>query len=85
MAPNSSVAAICPATSTVFEVARSIRVVTREAAKHMLPVSAISAGSVRLAADGRNASTTPPKPTSTAVQRRQPTCSRSSTTERPVT
>src|SRR5947207_14836203 len=84
-APNSRVAAICPATSTVFEVARNMRVVTSEAAKQMLPVSAISAASVKLAADGRNASSTPAKPTSTAVQRRQPTCSRSSTTESAVT
>ena len=51
----------------------------------MLPVSAISAGSVKVAADGRNASSTPPKPTSTAVQRRQPTLSPSSMTESAVT
>jgi hypothetical protein len=51
----------------------------------MLPPSAISAGSVKLAAEGRNAITTPQKPISTAVQRRQPTRSPSSQTESAVT
>ena len=83
--PNSRVAAICPATSTVFDVLRSIRVVIIDTAKNMLPASAISAGSVKLAADGRSASSTPANPTSTALHRRQPTGSRSSMTDSAVT
>ena len=50
-----------------------------------LPVSAIRAGSVKLAAEGRSAITTPTKPIRTAVQRRQPTRSPSSSTESAVT
>ena len=48
----------------------------------MLPMSAISAGSVNIAAEGRSAITTPANPTSTAVQRRQPTFSLSSNAEK---
>ena len=45
----------------------------------------ISAGNVKLDDDGRSAITTPVKPTRTAVQRLQPTRSRSSSTESAVT
>ena len=83
--PSSSVAAICPATSTVLDVLRSMRVAIIETAKNMLPANAISAGKVRLAAVGRKASSTPAKPMSTAVHRRQPTRSCNSTTESAVT
>jgi hypothetical protein len=54
-------------------------------AKNMLPMSAISAGSVMLAAVGRKARSTPADPTTTAVQRCQPTFSPSRTTENAVT
>ena len=50
-----------------------------------LPTSAISAGRVKLDDEGRNAITTPVKPMSTAVQRRQPTLSCSNGTDRAVT
>ena len=84
-APNSSVPPICPEISTVFDVSRSKRVVIMSSEKNTLPTSAISAGRVRLAAVGRIASITPPKPTSTAVQRRHPTLSLSRTTDSAVT
>ena len=54
-------------------------------AKNTLPISAISAGSVTLATEGRNASMTPANPMTTAVHRRQPTFSPSRTTESAVT
>ena len=51
----------------------------------MQPVSAISTGSVKVAADGRIAISTPPKPASTALQRRQPTFSPRKSAEKAVT
>ena len=62
-----------------------MRVTTISSAKARLPVSAISAGSVSVAAEGRSAMTTPRKPASTAVQRRQPTRSFSNSAEIAVT
>ena len=73
--PNSSAAAICTVTSTVSEVPRTRRVQTSSSAKEMLPAMAISAGQEKLCADGLSAIMTPAKPTITAEQRRQPTCS----------
>jgi hypothetical protein len=49
------------------------------------PASAISAGQVSVPVPGRRQITTPAKPTSTALQRRQPTGSRSTTAAIAVT
>src|SRR5215470_9574609 len=85
MAPNTSVDTSCPDMSTICAVFRSMRVVTSKTAKNRLPLTAISAGSVKLAGDGRNASTTPAKPTATAAPRRQPVLSLSTTVDNTVT
>ena len=52
-----------------------MRVMMRNTAKQKLPTIAISAGQVSVAAEGRSAIITPMNPTTTALQRRQPTCS----------
>src|SRR3954452_21294391 len=84
-APNANEPKNCPVISTVSLVSRTILVTTIRIAKNTLPVSAISAGRVNEAAEGRSAITTPAKPTSTAVQRRQPTFSFKSSAENAVT
>src|ERR1700720_3496529 len=71
--PNSKVPSSCPATSTVFDVSRNCRVTIMSSAKNTLPTRAMQAGSVKVAAEGRNAISTPRNPISTAVQRHQPT------------
>src|SRR5437879_4035992 len=70
---TTSMAANVPLTITTSEVPRNMRVMMRKIAKNKLPVSAISAGQVNVAADGRSAINTPANPTATALQRRQPT------------
>ncbi len=52
---------------------------------HRHPASAISAGQDIVAPVGRSAIKTPMKPMTTAVQRRQPTCSRRKIAEKAVT
>ena len=79
MAPN------CPLTITTSEVPRSMRVMIRNTAKPRLPTIAISAGQVSVAPEGRSAMITPMKPTTTALQRRQPTCSFRNSAEIAVT
>src|SRR3954453_10730588 len=74
-----------PLTITTSEVPRSMRVMIRKIAKKKLPASAISAGKVNVAAEGRSAINTPAKPTATALQRRQPTCSPRKSAESAVT
>ncbi len=57
------------------DVPRRKRVTTISTPKARLPASAISAGQLIACADGFSAIKTPQKPTATALQRRQPTCS----------
>ena len=75
----------CVDASTMSGVARSERVISISNANEMLPPSAISAGQLTVCADGRSAISTPQKPISTALQRRQPTCSRSTIADSAVT
>ena len=49
------------------------------------PTIAISAGQVSVAVDGRSAMITPTNPATTALQRRQPTCSLRNSAEIAVT
>src|SRR6266404_607379 len=83
--PNTSVPANCAVLSTISGVVRSKRVINSVAANAMLPASAIIAGQLTLCAEGCNAITTPQKPIKIALQRRQPTCSRSRTADNAVT
>ncbi len=53
--------------------------------KHRLPPSAIIAGQEMVCDDGRNAISTPQKPITIALQRRQPTRSRRTIADNAVT
>ena len=76
-APKASAPSVCAVTSAVSPVPRRVRVVTIDIENVKLPTSAISAGQPTVAVAGRSATTTPAKPTTTAVHLRQPTGSRS--------
>ena len=67
------------------DVPRSTRVTMLNIAKTTPPASPISAGRVNIAVEGRSAMITPMKPTSTALQRRHPTCSFRNSAESAVT
>ncbi len=84
-APSAKVPDIWLVISTTSFVSRSMRVTIISRAKARLPASAISAGQVSVAAEGRSAISTPAKPASTASQRRQPTFSPSSSADSAVT
>src|SRR5258708_31614553 len=75
----------CDDASTISGVLRNERVISINSAKDMLPPSAMSAGQLTICDDGRSAISTPPKPIRTALQRRQPTCSRSTIGDSAVT
>src|SRR4029079_15066012 len=83
--PNTSAAAVCVVTSTVSVVPRRLRVATMSSEKVNEPPSAISAGADSAAEPGRRQTSTPRKPTITALQRRQPTGSRSTVPAMAVT
>src|SRR3954447_8257725 len=83
--PTLNVPVNCVAASTISGVARSERVTIISTAKEKLPASAISAGHDTVCADGCKAINTPQKPTTTALQRRQPTFSRRMIAESAVT
>src|SRR5262245_39035931 len=84
-APNSSAAAVCVVTRTVSVVPRRLRVAIIDSEKVNEPASAISAGADSAAEPGRRHTSTPTKPTITALQRRQPTGSRSTVPAMAVT
>jgi len=66
-------------------VARKERVISIKKANEVEPASAISAGQLTLSAEGRSAISTPQKPISTALQRRQPIFSRRNIPDSAVT
>ena len=84
-APSANVPMNCVDASTISGVARSERVISIRNANEMLPPSAISAGQLTVCVDGRSAISTPQKPIRTALQRRQPTRSRSTIADSAVT
>src|SRR3979409_602452 len=84
-APSANVPANCDDASTISGVARNERVISISTANDRLPPSAIIAGQLTVCDDGRSAISTPQKPTSTALQRRQPTLSRSTIADSAVT
>src|SRR5271154_7227728 len=84
-APNTKVPANCVDAITISGVARKLRVISINTANDRLPPSAIIAGQLIVCADGRNAISTPAKPTRIALQRRQPTRSRKTTADKAVT
>ena len=67
---------ICQNAMIASGVPRSARVTMRKKAYMTLPRRATAAGQPKWLAAGCSAITTPPKPTITAVHRRQPTFSR---------
>src|SRR6478736_3915378 len=77
-APRVNVPANCDDASTISGVLRNERVISINSANDRLPPRAIGAGQLAVCDDGPNAIKTPQKPIRTALQRRQPTCSRSS-------
>jgi hypothetical protein len=70
--------------STTSGVPRTARVTSMKAVKQIEPASAISAGPVSVAVEGRIAMITPTKPATTALQRRQPTFSPRNSAENAV-
>ena len=84
-APKTKVPANCVDANTTSGVARNERVINISTAKDVLPPSAISAGQLTVCGDGCNAISTPQKPTKMALQRRQPTRSRSTIADSAVT
>src|SRR5216684_2918524 len=84
-APSVNEPANCDDASTISGVFRNERVISISSAKDRLPASAIMAGQLAICDDGRSAITTPQKPIRTALQRRQPTCSRSTIGDSAVT
>src|ERR1700694_2507328 len=84
-APSRNVPANCDDASTISGVARNERVISIKTANDRLPPSAIIAGQLTVGDDGRSAISTPQKPIRTALQRRQPTCSRSTLADSAVT
>src|SRR2546421_1157563 len=75
-APSVKVPMNCVDASTMSGVERTERVISISSANEVEPASAISAGQLTVCDDGRSAINTPQKPISTALQRRQPICSR---------
>src|SRR5229473_856594 len=84
-APSVNVPVNCDDASTISGVARNERVISINTANDRLPLSAMIAGQLIVCDDGRSASSTPQKPISTALQRRQPTRSRRKTADNAVT
>ena len=84
-APSVKVPKNCDDAITMSEVARNSRVINISIEKHRLPLSAISAGKLTACDDGRSAITTPQKPITIALQRRQPTRSLSTIADSAVT
>src|SRR4030081_353540 len=84
-APSAKEPANCDDPSTISGVARNERVISISTANDRLPPSAIIAGQLTVCDDGRSAITTPQKPIRIALQRRQPTGSRSTTADSAVT
>src|SRR5581483_8801230 len=72
-APSRNEPANCDDAITMSGVDRSERVISINPEKLRLPASAISAGPLKVCAEGRSAMMTPRKPIRIAVQRRQPT------------
>ena len=83
--PKTSVPQNCADVSTMSGVPRSDLVMIINAANEALPVSAIRAGQLTACVVGRSAIITPTKPTTMALQRRQPTCSPRKIAEAAVT
>src|ERR1700744_3723293 len=83
--PNNNVPANCAEASTMSGVARSERVIIIKTEKARLPASAIIAGHVTAFADGSSAIKPPQNPIRIALQRRQPTCSRSTSADNAAT
>jgi hypothetical protein len=84
-APKARVPRNCADASTMSGVARNERVISISHENARLPASAIMAGHVTLCADGLSAISTPQNPIRIALQRRQPTSSRSTTADSAVT
>src|SRR5579872_5757806 len=84
-APNVKVPKNCDDAITMSGVARNSRVINIKTEKQRLPPSAITAGQEMVCDDGRSAISTPQKPIATALQRRQPTRSRSTSADSAVT
>ena len=84
-APSANVPANCDDASTISGVARNERVISISTANDRLPPSAIIAGQLTVCDDGRSAIRTPQKPIRIALQRRQPTRSRSTIADSAVT
>src|SRR5450755_4721990 len=84
-APSKNVPANCDDASTISGVARNERVISIRTANDRLPPSAISAGQLTVCDDGRSAINTPQNPIRIALQRRQPTRSRSMIADSAVT
>src|SRR5580692_1624513 len=84
-APKRNVPTNCELAITMSGVARSERVISIRTENDRLPPSAIIAGQLMVCAEGLSAIRTPQKPTRIAVQRRQPTCSRSTMADSAVT
>src|SRR3979490_3402961 len=82
-APSRNVPANCDDASTISGVARNERVISIKTANDRLPPRAIIAGQLTVCDDGRSAINTPQKPIRIALQRRQPTRSRSTLAEQP--
>jgi hypothetical protein len=85
IAPNSSAPTVCVVTSTMSEVPRTSRVQIISTENEKLPAMATMAAGVSAPAVGPSAIMTPANPAITASQRRQPTCSPSSSGEIAVT
>src|SRR6476661_4735070 len=81
-APSVNVPANCDEASTISGVLRNERVISINSANDRLPPSAMRASQLTVCDEGRSAINTPQKPIRTALQRRQPTCSRSISDER---
>src|SRR3982074_3595291 len=84
-APSAKVPANCDDASTISGVARNERVISISTANDRLPPSAIIAGQLTVCDDGRRRITKPQETTRLALQRRQPTGSRSTIADSAVT
>src|SRR3954471_3262947 len=84
-APSTEVPMNCDVASTMSGVARNARVTSISTENERLPASAIIAGQVTLWAEGCIAISTPQKPATIALQRRQPIRSRSTMAESAAT
>src|SRR5262249_47411590 len=85
MAPNTRVPTNWEVAKTMSGVARSNRVININTEKQRLPPSATRQGQLTVCADGLSAITTPQKPITIAIHRRQPTASRRTTADSAVT